>query len=384
MSRRLRLSLILLVVVLVLAAVAGRLFMQRKSQAAAGAAGAASAPLAIDLAPGDLALATRAELGATLPISGGLRAVNNAMLRAKVAAEVKEVLVREGDRVQIGQLVAKLDGTEYQWRLRQAEDQAAAAKSQLEIAERSLANNKALVDQGFISKTALETTVSSAAGAQASLQAARAAAELARKSVADTLVRAPLAGLVSQRLVQPGERVGIDAKLIEIVDLSRIELEAAVAPEEVSAVRIGQSAKLQIDGLADVIAARVARINPSTQAGTRAVTIYLTVDAHHALRQGLFARGSIELQRKTALVVPLSAVRYDQAQPYVLVADASKAIQRTVTLGARGDVAFGGAPEPAVEITAGLSEGQNVLRGSVGSLRAGAALKLPAAASAPR
>ena len=247
-----------------------------------------------------------------------------------------------------------------------------------------MANNKALVDQGFISKTALETTVSSAAGAQASLQAARAAAELARKSVADTLVRAPLAGLVSQRLVQPGERVGIDAKLIEIVDLSRIELEAAVAPEEVSAVRIGQSAKLQIDGLADVIAARVARINPSTQAGTRAVTIYLTVDAHHALRQGLFARGSIELQRKTALVVPLSAVRYDQAQPYVLVADASKAIQRTVTLGARGDVAFGGAPEPAVEITAGLSEGQNVLRGSVGSLRAGAALKLPAAASAPR
>ena len=97
MTRRLRISLILLAVVLVVAGIAGRSFMQRKAQATA-AAGAASAPMAIDLAPGDVALATRAELGATLPISGGLRAVNNARLRAKVASEVKEVLVREGDR----------------------------------------------------------------------------------------------------------------------------------------------------------------------------------------------------------------------------------------------------------------------------------------------
>jgi multidrug efflux pump subunit AcrA (membrane-fusion protein) len=162
---------------------------------------------AVELTASDVARALRTELVATLPVSGGLKAVNSAIVKAKVAAEVKEIGVREGDRVQAGQLIGRLDDTEFRWRLRQAEDQAAAAQAQLDIAERTLANNKALVDQGFISRNALDTSISSANGARASLQAANAASELARKAVKDTELRAPLSGLVSQRLVQPGERV---------------------------------------------------------------------------------------------------------------------------------------------------------------------------------
>jgi membrane fusion protein, multidrug efflux system len=356
---------------------AGRAFVSRQaSTAAAAAAGAASAPQGIDLSAGDVARVSRAELSTLLSVSGSLKATQSAFVKARVAGELQSLSVREGDRVQAGQLIGKLDATEYQWRLRQAEDQAAAAKAQLDIAQRTLDNNKALVDQGFISRTALDTSINSAAGAQASLQAAKAAAELAKKAVGDSEVRAPIAGLVSQRLVQPGERVSVDARLIEIVDLSRIELEAAVAPEDVLAMRVGQTARVQIDGQAELVDAKVVRINPSALAGSRAVMAYLELVNSTSLRQGLFARADIQLTRKTALVVPTSALRFDQAKPYVLMVENGHAVQRVVATGARGDVRIDGKLESAVEITDGLLVDAIVLRGTVGALRDGTRLNL--------
>jgi RND family efflux transporter MFP subunit len=367
-------------VLLLLVALGGRFALLRKAQVTASAASAASAPPpSVELAPTDVARARRAELIATLAVSGGLKAVDSAFVKARVATDVAQLLVREGDRVQAGQLIGRLDDTELRLRLKQTEDQASVAQAQLEIAQKTLDNNKALVAQGFISQTALDTSVSSANGATASLQAARSAAEIARKSLRDCELRAPLAGLVSQRLVQPGERVALDARLVEIVDLSRIELEAAVAPEDVLAVRVGQNALLQVDGLATPVPARVARINPSTQAGTRAVMVYLQVlpgPATAGLRQGLFAQGRIELDRKTALVVPASTLRFDQARPYVLAVAGGKAALRAVTLGTKGEVEFDGRREAAVEV-AGVNEGDTLLRGTVGALREGTALTLP-------
>lgn len=377
--------------VLLLAAVLGRGAFPGMPVAKPGSpAAAASAPQqALDLAAGDVALAVQAELAQTLAVNGNLRAVNSAVVKAKVAGELKQLGVREGDRVVAGQLLGRIDTTEYDWRLRQAEDQARAAESQLDIARRTLANNQALVNQGFISRNALDTSASSAAGAEASLQAARAAAELARKAVADAQLRAPIAGLVSQRLVQPGERVGVDARIVEIVDLSRLELEAQLAPEDVLQLRVGQRASVQVDGLAQPVPARVARINPAAASGTRTVTAYLELapEAPRAaqeagLRQGLFARGQVELQRKTTLLVPASTVRHDQARPYVLTVTAGRAVALPVTLGLRGQAALGGAPEPVVEVTAGLQAGQPVLRGTVGTLREGTRLNLPGATAA--
>ena len=354
------------------------------SAAAAAANRAPAAGQAIELAPGDVAVAQRAELVSTLQVSGSLKARDSAMIKARIAAEVKTLAVREGDRVTAGQRLGQLDSTEATLRLRQAEEQALAAQAQLDIAQRTLDNNKALVNQGFISRNALDTSSSSAAGAQASLLAARAAAELARKAVADGTIRAPIAGLVAQRLVQPGERVGVDARLLEIVDLSHIELEASVSPEDVLALRVGQLAQVQIDGLAAAVPARVLRINPSTQAGSRSVLAYLQLmpnsDASQgaSLRQGLFARANIDLTRRPALVVPASALRVDQAQPYLLTVERGLVVQRTVGVGGRGNVNFNGAPEPAIEITRGLVEGAAVLLGSVGTLREGTRLTLPA------
>ncbi len=357
----------------------------KKRQHAALAAAPASAPVVLDLASGDVIALQLLPLTRTLAISGGLKAVSSAVVKAKIASEIKSLTVREGDVVKAGQVVGQLDTAEFDFRLKQAEQTAIAARTQLDITRRTLTNNRALVEQGFISPTGLETSISTEAGAQASYEAAVAATQLARKARADAVLVAPIAGIVSQRMVQPGERVGIEAKVIEIVDLSQVELEAAVAPEDVGAVRVGQVARLRVDGLAEPVDARVARINPSTQAGTRAVMVYLALQPQPGLRQGLFARGSIEMQRRDALAVPVSAVRIDQARPNVLAVEAGKVVQRTVELGARGETQRDGRSEPAVEITRGVKVGDTLLRGSAGALRDGTAVRLvaPVATASP-
>ena len=373
-----------LVVALIVAAVAAlalRVVNQRRAQAVAAAA-PASAALALDLGTADVTTARTLELSRTLPLSGGLRSVNSAVVKARVAAEVKTLTVREGDAVKAGQVIGRLDTSEFELRVRQAEQAAVSARTQLDIAKRALDNTRALVAQGFISPTGLETSVSNEAGAQASYQAAVAAAGLARKSRADAVLVAPISGIVSQRLVQPGERVAVDAKLVEVVDLSRLELEAAVAPEDVGGVRVGQLARLTIDGLSEPAVAKVARINPSTQAGTRAVMVYLALEPQPGLRQGLFGRGGIEVQRKTALVVPLAAVRVDQAQPYVLAIAAGKIERRTVVLGARGEARLDGKLDAAVEVTSGVTEGTLLLRATAGALRDGTLVRVAAQAAA--
>ena len=371
---------------LVLLAVTGTRWAGAR-KATTAAAAAASAPVqAVELAPDDVARVLRVELAAQLNVSGGLKALDSAVVKARVAADVRQLLVREGDRVVAGQLLGKLDDTEARLRLKQADDNASAARAQLDTAQRTLENNRALVGQGFISKTALDTAQNGVNGAQATLQAAQAAADLLRKAVKDTELRAPLAGWVSQRLVQPGERVSLDARLLEVVDLNKLELEAAVAPEEVLALRVGQTAQVQVDGLAAPLPATVVRISPSAQAGSRVVLAYLRLPASaqaSGLRQGLFARARVELARSPALVVPASALRFDQAKPYVLVFSQGQALARPVDIGRRGLAPLKhGRAEEAVEVTNGLDEGDTVLRGSVGALRAGTPLKLAASAAA--
>lgn len=361
--------------------VIGRAVTGRKAEQAAAAAAAASPPVALELAATDLVTARTQELVRELAISGGLKAVNTAVVKAKVAAELRDLSVREGDRVSAGQVIGHLDATEFDARLRQADQQAASARAQLDIAQRTLDNNRALVDQGFISKNALDTSVSNAAAARANLQAAQAASDLARKSRSDTVLRAPISGLVSQRVAQPGERVALDGRIVEIVDLSRIELEAAVAPEDVAAVTVGAPASLKVDGIVEPVPARVARINPATQAGTRAVMVYLAVESRPGLRQGLFATGRIALAQDRVLAVPESSVRLDQGKPYVLSVQDGRVVQRPVELGPRGHAPAGG--DTLVAVRAGLGEGAQVLSASVGVVRDGTAVRLPAPAPTP-
>ena len=378
MKRHLKWILPLLALLVLAAGVMRSLDKRRAEQATPSA----RATLALDQAPADVVVARTLSLSRTLEVSGGLKAVNSAQVKAKVAAELRKLSVREGDRVKAGQVIGQLDTTELDWRLRQAEQTASPARAQLDIARRALENNRALVAQGFISPTGLETSVSNEAAAQANYQAAVAAVELARKARADATLDAPISGVVAQRLAQPGERVPVDGRIVEIVDLSRLELEAAVAPEDVVQLAVGQNATLRVDGLAEPVSARIARINPSAQTGSRSVLVYLAVDAHPALRQGLFARGRIAVAQADALAVPLAAVRTDLSQPYVLQMQDGKAVLKTVALGIRGEVQG----QPWVAVTGGLADGATVLTGTAGAVRDGTPVRLvgPAAASAAR
>jgi RND family efflux transporter MFP subunit len=359
----------LVLVVLVLGA--WRTITARRTQQVAEAQLAAQkAQPVVELAVTDVVRVESRELQRGLPISGSLKAVNSAFVKARAAGELQGLTLREGDAVQAGQVVARIDPTEGQARLKQARDQADAARSQIDIAERQYANNKALVDQGFISRSALDTSANNLAAARSTHQAALAAVDLARKGVEDTVLRAPISGVVSQRLAQPGERVTVDGRVIEIVDLNRLELEATLSAADSVEVRVGHEATLQVEGRTRPLAAKVVRINPSAQAGSRSVLAYLSLSDTAGLRQGLFAQGMVAIGRTSALALPLSAVRTDKPAPYVQVVQDEKVAHVPVETGARGE-----ADKDSWVAVTGLQAGAVVIRGHVGPLREGTAVK---------
>ena len=373
--------------IVVLALVGGivRAVSNKRAQQAAAAAPAGTLTQ-IELASTDVMKAELRDITQGLAVSGTVKAVNYAVIKARVAGELKEVVAREGDAVKAGDVLARIDPTEYQRRWQQAAETAAAAKSQMEIAQRAWDSNKALVDQGFISKTAMDNSIASYQGAIASHKAAIAGADVARKALDDATLRAPFAGIVSGRAAQVGERVAIDTKIMELVDLSQLEVEVPLSPSESMDVRVGQTASLQIEDRQALVGAKVKRISPSAQVGSRSVLIYLALDKAEGLRHGLFAKGILGMDKSHVLAVPLSAVRTDHAQPYVQVVeqtgDQLQVAHKPVTLGVRGMDLTQPESETMVGIT-GLVEGSTVLKGHVGALREGMAVKYTAAASAP-
>jgi RND family efflux transporter MFP subunit len=361
--------------VLVVAAAAATLIGWRLTGQRGNTASSAAAQVAptLELGAADVFTVRRDELQVGLPVSGTLKATRTALVKARVAGELMDLTMREGDTVRAGQVLARIDPTEYEARWRQARQQADAARAQMDIAQKQFDNNEALVKQGFISQTALQTSLMSLQGAQASYQSAVAAADVARKALDDTALKAPIAGQIAQRLAQPGERLVVDARVVEIVNLEQFEVEAPLPAQDAGAVQPGMAATLQVEGLAQAVTASVLRINPSTQSGSRSVLVYLGVRGVPGLRQGAFAQGQLGTRTVQALTVPLSSIRTDKPTPYVQLVDADTVRHVPVEPGARSEV--DGVVRVAVN---GLSEGAQVLTGAVGSVREGVKVRLAA------
>jgi membrane fusion protein (multidrug efflux system) len=374
MSKR-RIFWIVLALCLIAAGVGAAVVKQRGT---ADAPAPARASAALEFLSTDVMRVEARELRQLLPLSGSLRAVNQAAVKAKVGGDVREVLVREGEEVKAGQVLIKMDASEYQARVGQARGALSAARGQLDIATKARDNNKALLEKGFISKNAFDNAASQYDIARANVESANGALDVAQKAAADTVIRAPISGLVSSRTVQPGEKVSPDNRLLDIVDLRQMELEAAVPAADIMNVALAQDVQVKVEGLAAPLTGKVARINPSTQAGSRSILVYIQIDnPRSVLRVGMFGEAQLTLARKSGvLTVPQSAVQAAGGNAFVYAVENGKLARKPVTLGMRGDDGEGG----AVEIVQGLDSGAQVVRANLGNLPVGTEVKFAAAA----
>jgi membrane fusion protein (multidrug efflux system) len=372
------------IVALILAVGAGVVVMKKKAantaaQSAARQQSVTVAAQVMEFLASDVVSVSSGDVRKLLSLSGALRAYNQAVVKAKVAGEVREVLVREGEAVQLDQVLVKMDTADYDARLAQARGSLAAAQGQLEIARQARDNNKALLDKAFISKNAYDNTNNQFAIAVANVDSAKGAVSVAQKALADTVIRAPIAGLISSRSVQPGEKISPDNKLFEVVDLRVMEMEAPVPTLDIASIKIGQPVQLKIEGVAQMVSGKVSRINPGTVAGSRSIMTYIQIaNQDGALRAGMFGEAQLVIAQKNGvLIVPQTAVRTENDKPFVYVIENNTLQQKPVSLGMQGD-ANGVA---VVELLSGVAKDAIVIKTNLGSLRAGIPVKLLAAAA---
>jgi membrane fusion protein, multidrug efflux system len=340
-----------------------------------------TAPIAVaaptlEFLPSEIFTAKPLELQQTLSLTGALRAVDMSSVKARVAAEVREISVREGDTVRAGQIVARMDATEFQARVDQARGTLNAARAQLDIATKNRDNNRTLVEKGFISKNAFDNSASQYATAEANVEAAKGALDVVQKLVNDTVIRSPISGVVAMRYVQAGEKVSADNKLLDIVNLQKMELEAAVPTNDITNVAIGQRVTLRTEGLPQTIEGKVVRINPATQSGSRSVLVYVQIaNPQNQLRSGMFAEAQLILKTKASvLALPQNAIRKEGNRAYVYVIEADVLARKAITVGMSGR----SGDDYMTEVLSGIDFGTQIVRTDMGSLQPGTHVRINA------
>jgi RND family efflux transporter MFP subunit len=355
--------------------IAGGLFwMNSKNKASEATAKPVEKPTVYELAKSDIATVLNKELRTNLSLSGTLTPLNQTTVKSKVAAEVRQISVQEGDKVTRGQIIAQLDVADLKARLAAQQASLDEARARLALAEKNRQTNLALLNQNFISQNAYDGIASSADVGQASVRAAEAQWQIARRAMGDAVVRSPMDGIISKRFVQPGEKINFDAPIAAIVSLNQMELESPVPASEIPRVRVGQTVSFNVDGFnGRVFIGKVARVNPSAESGSRAIMVYVSVDnADNALKGGMFAKGTITLEKSSSVpVVPLGALREEKGQTVVHQVMDGKIVAQPVVVGVRNE------DENVAEIKSGVAEGAVVIAVKLDAIKPGALASLP-------
>ena len=300
---------------------------------------------------------------------GTVRAVQTSQLASQIMGNIVAVQAHEGERVESGQVLVTIDDTQLRAAVEQAtaaelaaQKDVSAAESELALAQSTLKRYQQLYEKKSVSpqefdeiKTRAQSAEARRDMAKAALAQADAALAQARTSLGYMRIRAPFAGVVTERKADPGTLASPGMPILTLEDTRNYRLEVTVDESDVRLVHLGQSTPVNIDALGGAeITGKVAQIVPAADPGSRSflVKIELPKDAH--LRSGLFGRAQFARGERSALLIPRSAVVERGQLQGVYVLDAEQiAGLHYVTLGRTSG--------QQVEVLSGLEGGEKII-----------------------
>jgi RND family efflux transporter MFP subunit len=303
----------------------------------------------------------RGNVSRILQLTGSVAAPPNRDVKVSslVAGRIADLTVAEGDRVESGQVIAKIDDRTYRDQVTQAEAGVAQAQANVENTKLNLARNEDLVQKGIAARKELEDARAQARVAEATLMQVNAALSLAQLQLTRTQVHSPMSGTVVKRFVSMGEQVDGTAAtpIVEIASLNEVELMANVPAADLRRLPVGTSVQLTSASLTDrhftghVVAVSQA-VDPMTNAGLVRVRI---PNANSELRLGMFlsAQIPVETHSKVLTVPPQSIYKDQEGKSRVFKVDGENATAVEVELGIE-------TPD-IVEILSGVKEGDKIV-----------------------
>ena len=278
-------------------------------------------PVVSQIRQSETATVESTTLRQTVKVTGTLVPGQQSEVAGQASGRVIAVLKRPGDAVAEGDVLAQIDRATLQLQLSQQRATAQATRAQLASSQQQLERTEQLAEQGLASPSTLEQARSANAALEANLSALDIAVQTAELALSNATVKAPIAGVLSARLVEPGQTISAGTPLFTIVNLDRMEFAAAAPVNSSALVEAGQNAAVTVTGLDNQqFSGIVTRVNPVAVSGTRTVPIYVEIDnPDGALRGGMFATGQVTVREKEgAHAVVALALREDAEGAFVL------------------------------------------------------------------
>lgn len=332
----------------------------------------AGAPAPIVIGPENIAIVRDTLLMDGPPISGTLGAERDARVRSELGGSVLQVYVEPGQRVSAGQALAQIEPQTAREQSLFADALVRSLENDVRLQRRNLERDQRLAEAGALSTRAVEADSLAVAQAEAALAEASARQVVAQRALARATVRAPFAGIVSERLVSVGDVVQNGTELFAIVDPSSLRLEAQLPPQSLGGLKVGTPVQFTVSGFGDQhLTGRVSRVYPSVDAATRQVRILVTVpNPGQRLVVGLFAEGRVVTAERQALTVPKAAVDLRGVRPSVSQVKNGRMARTEVVLGLEDVVA------ELIEVVSGLSVGDTIVVGSSRGIAAGTPIRV--------
>lgn len=308
----------------------------------------------------------------TVRFTGTTQPVDQTIVKSRVSGRLAEVLVREGDRVTKGQVLARFETAELQAKVNERRSALEAARADARWTTRDRSDKESLASRNIVSQSAADQARATAENRNSMVAVAEAQLDIAQRSLADAVVVAPFDGVVGERIANQGESLPIDGKILALLDTSHVEIAAQMPAADVVRMRVGQVAAVTLEGFGErIFDGRITRISPTAQPGSRSIPVYVEiVDRHDGLRGGLFAMGTVNVQEKGhALAVPAAAMRKDNQGDYVLAVENGVLVRKpvgAVRTWSRGELA---------EVK-GLESGMQIVSAPLPGLRAGQRVKI--------